>query len=402
MTRLRSRRLLGVLSSLALAAGCGSEEKGHAEGHQEDHEGHGGEREEHGEGVIRLTAEQMATARIQTARVERRAATGLLEANAEIQAAADRQARVGPRVAGRVTKIQVELGQVVTRGAILAVVDSPELGRAKADYLAAVASARVARETASREKALFDKRISSERDYRESEATAIKADAEKEAAENRLHALGIGEGGLPRTVEHYTSTTSVLAPIAGLVVERDITLGQMVEPSDNVFVVMDLSEVWILVEVYDRDLAQVGIGQAALVRVAAYPEGEFRGTVANIGAVVEPKTRAVKVRVVLPNPDRLLKPGMFATVTLEGTTGVSRQRLLAPAAAVQRDDGRTIVFVPRGERDFESREVRIARELGPLVEIEGGLTEGEAVVTTGSFLLKSELKKGELGGGHGH
>lgn len=388
------RRVSGWIILALLPIACGKTEGG---------EQHGDEHAEGGEpGVVELSPEQLATAKIATGRVERRAQAALLEANAEIEAAADRQARVGTRVAGRVTRIVAELGQRVVKGAVLAVVDSPELGRAKADYLAAVAGARVARETTTREKALFDKRISSERDWREAEATAIKAEAEKEAAENRLHALGVGEAGLPRVVKHYTSTIPITAPIEGVVAERDITLGQMIEPSDTLFVVMDLTEVWILVDVYERDLPQVQVGQPAGVRVGAYPTREFRGTVANIGAVVEPKTRAVKVRIVLPNPQGELKPGMFATVTLEGTTGEARERLLAPATSIQRDGERSIVFVPRGKGDFEARQVRVARELGQWVEIESGLTAGEEVVTTGAFLLKAELKKGELGGGHSH
>jgi membrane fusion protein, heavy metal efflux system len=388
-----------------LATACGTSQGGgqehrdqHAEGEHTDE----GVRGERGSGLIRLGREQLVTARIATGVVERRAEAGLLEANAEIEAPADRQARVGTRVAGRVTRVPADLGQSVSRGAVLAVVDSPELGRAKADYLAAVAGAQVAREGATRDKALFERGISAEREWRESEAAAIRAEAEKEAAENRLHALGVSEAGLPREVKHYTSTIPVTAPIDGVVVERDVTLGQMVEPSATLFVVMDLAEVWILVDVYERDLPQVQVGQSARVRVGAYPEREFRGQVANIGAIVEPRTRAVKVRIVLANPERLLKAGMFATVTLEGTTGQARERLLAPAAAIQRDGEQTIVFVPRGEGAFQPRQVKVAREIGDWVEIERGLAAGDTVVTSGSFLLKSELQKGELGGGHDH
>jgi membrane fusion protein, heavy metal efflux system len=397
--RIQTSRPAGLL--LALLAACGTR-GGEAHDGERDEREHAEPESHRQPGVIELTAEQLVTAKIATGKVERRTQAGLLEANATIEAAADRQARVGTRTAGRVTRIQAELGQHVRKGAVLAMVDSPELGRAKADYLAAMAAANVTRETAKREKSMFEQRISAERDWREAEAAAIKADAEKEAAENRLHALGVGEAGLPRVVKHYDSTIAVTAPIDGVVVERDLTLGQMVESTDTLFVVMDLAEVWILVDVYERDLSQVAMGQAASVRVGAYPEREFRGKVTNIGAVVEPKTRAVKVRVVLANPKGELKAGMFATVTIEGTTGEARQRLLAPAAAVQRDGERLIVFVPRGERGFLAREVTIARELGEWVEIQSGLSEGESVVTAGAFLLKSELKKGELGGGHSH
>jgi len=399
MTRIGSRFLLAA--SVALFGACGSKRGAKTEDHGEHGEGKEGHEEP--KGVIDLTPEQVATAKIATAKVEKRAEAGLLEANAQIEAAADRQARVGARIGGRITAIKVGVGDVLKKGASLAVIDSPELGRAKADYLAALAGANVTRETSQREKALYEKRISSEKDWRESEAASVRARAEKEAAENRLHALGIGDAELPEKVEgHYSSTLSISAPIDGVVVERPAMLGQMVEPQDTLFVIMDLREVWILVDVYERDLSQVKVGQKVRVKVGAYSGKEFEGSVQNIGAIVEPKTRAVKIRVVLANPAGELKPGMFATVTVEGTTGEKREHLFAPAAAIQRDDERTIVFVPRGAHEFEPRAVRIGRSAGEWVEVEEGLAAGEVVVTTGSFLLKSELKKGELGGGHEH
>jgi RND family efflux transporter MFP subunit len=193
-----------------------------------------------------------------------------------------------------------------------------------------------------------------------------------------------------------------MAPIDGVIVERPVTLGQMVEPADTLFVIMDLREVWIQVDVYERDLRQVSAGQKVRVRVAAYPDRQFDGVVQNIGAIVEPKTRAVKVRVVLPNAAGELKPGMFATVTVEGTMGEKHEHLFAPAAAIQRDGERSIVFVPRGDHEFEAREVELGHVVGEWAEVEEGLVEGDVVVTTGSFLLKSELKKEALGGGHEH
>jgi Cu(I)/Ag(I) efflux system membrane fusion protein len=188
-----------------------------------------------------------------------------------------------------------------------------------------------------------------------------------------------------------------VAPIEGEVVERAATLGQMAEPSDAMFVVMDLRQVWVLVDVFERDLTQVKVGQPVEARVAAYPERVFSGTVAAIGAVVESKTRAVQVRVVLPNGDGALKPGMFATVEVQGTSGVAHDRVVVPSAAVQRDGDRHLVFVPRGENEFVARPVKIGREAAGWVEIEDGVAAGETVVTTGSFVLKSETRKGEMG-----
>ena len=349
-------------------------------------------------GVIELTVEQLANARLAIGHVEKRTHAGHLEATAEIEATPDGQARVGPRIAGRVVAVNVTVGRAVSRGDSLAVIDSPDLGRAKADFIAALTSARVARETATREQALFDKKITSEREWRDAEAMAVKAETDKDAAENRLHALGVPDGDLARIASegHYSSTIPVPAPISGVVVERAVTLGQMVQPSDTLFTVMDLRQVWIVIDVYERNIGEVRNGQTVTVRVPSFSGVEFKGTVENVGPVVEAKTRTVKVRVALPNPKGSLRPGMFATVVVEGATGVERTRVLVPSSAVQRDGDQALVFVPRGEREFEARKVKLGEELGEWFEVLSGLAEGEAVVTTGAFALKAELKKDEL------
>jgi cobalt-zinc-cadmium efflux system membrane fusion protein len=388
---------------LDVAAGCRG---GAAKVPDDDDHAHAGEArdDDHAPGIIELTPEQAAAAKIAVAPVERRALAAAIEATAEIQPTGDGVARVGARVAGRVTGFKAAVGDRVTRGQVLVVVDSPELGRAKADFLGALALAKVTRDSADRERALFEKQISSERDWRQAEAEAIKARAEKEAAENRLHTLGMSDAELARlrADAHYSSTTTAVSPIDGVVVERPVTLGQMVDPTTTLFTIMDLAQVWVLVDVYERDLAQVQLGQTAVARVTSYPERSFTGTVTHIGAVVEPRTRTIRVRVALPNEGGALKPGMFARVTLAGTSGEPRAGLFLPGAAVQRSGDESLVFVQRGPNRFEKRDVELGRTSGELVEIVDGIAEGDAVVIGGSFLLKSELHKERLGGGHSH
>ena len=360
--------------------------------------------DDHPPGVVELTAEQVAGAKLTVARAEKRALASAIEATAEIQPTGDGVARVGAHVAGRVTAFKAAVGDPVTRGQVLVIVDSPELGRAKADFLSALALAKVTRDTADRERALFEKQISSERDWRQAEAEAVKARAEKEGTENRLHTLGMSDAELSRlrADSHYSSTTTATSPIDGLVVERPVTLGQMVDPTTTLFTVMDLSQVWVLVDVTERDLAQVQLGQTAVARVAAYPDRAYTGTITSIGAVVEPRTRTIRVRVALPNDRGELKPGMFARVTLAGTAGETREGLFVPQAAVQRDGDTPLLFVQRGEHTFERRDVELGRSSGEWLEVARGVSEGETVVTAGSFLLKSELHKARLGGGHAH
>jgi cobalt-zinc-cadmium efflux system membrane fusion protein len=195
--------VLTLLVAAGLVGGCGSRDakeqhgrEGHDDhGKEESHDDHGKEEgteekghDEHGaEGLVELTPEQVATAKIVSVTAERRPVSSEVVATAEIVPPDDGIARIGGKAAGRISKLAAGVGDQVRKGQVIAMIDSPELGRAKADYLAAAAGARVGRETADREKALFDKRISSERDYRLAEAEATKARAEKEAAEARLH-----------------------------------------------------------------------------------------------------------------------------------------------------------------------------------------------------------------------
>jgi cobalt-zinc-cadmium efflux system membrane fusion protein len=389
---------------LAVAAckggGGGGEKEEHGEHEEEEghDEGHGGQR------VIHLNADQVKAAGIQTARAAVRKEVAALEANGQISAAEDRQARIGVRVPGRVTSLKAGVGDKVKKGQTLALVESADLGGAKADYVAAKAAAQLARETADREKQLYERKISSESEWRKAESEAVRTAAELQAAENRLHALGVGDRQLPDKVGHFTSTIGAATPIAGVVVERPVTLGEQVDPEDTLFLIMDLSEVWILVDVFERDLAQVSVGQKVKVSVTAYSEQEFSGEVSHIGAVVEPRSRAVKVRVALPNPDGRLKPGMFARVALSGTEGSEHEHLFVPVGAVQRTDGGAVVFVPADEEgEYVAREVRTGHEAAGFVAIESGLSPDEEVVVAGSFILKSELGKESLGeSGHSH
>jgi len=403
-----------MLATVLTAAGCG---KGAADGGEKaehgakDEHGKKGEKDEHGEkgehdehegeapGMVELTPEQVASAKIELAPVERRAVATEIIATGEVVPPDDGVARVGAKLSGRVTRLAKGVGDPVTRGQALATIDSPDLGRAKADYIAAASAARVTRETADREKALFDKKIAAERDWRLAEGEATRARAEKEAAEVRLHTLGLSDAQLGnlRAEQHYASAVGVASPLDGVVVERPVALGQMVEPQDTMFVIMDLRTVWVQVDVYERNLNQIKVGQKVSAVVEAWDGRAFEGTIQSIGAVLDRRSRTIKVRVVLANLDGALKPGMFAKVVLAGSTGEPRDGIYVPATAIQRDGDESIAFVPTGDTAFQLRQVELGARSGDWIEVTRGLSLGERVVTTGSFLLKSEARRESFG-----
>jgi cobalt-zinc-cadmium efflux system membrane fusion protein len=237
MTRLSLRGLAALLLALALGA-CGDQRKATAGepatevGHDDDHDEHGAA------GLVRLTPAQVATAKLAFVAAEARTVTSELVSNGEVVPPDDGVARIGAKVAGRVARFTVGVGDPVRRGQTIALLDSPELGRAKADYIAAVAAMTVTRQTAEREQALFDRKISSERDLRDAEATATRARADKEAAEVRLHTLGISDAQLARisASDHLASGIAVTSPIDGVVVDRLATLGETLDAGAPLFV----------------------------------------------------------------------------------------------------------------------------------------------------------------------
>ncbi|MGH7519440.1 MAG: efflux RND transporter periplasmic adaptor subunit [Gemmatimonadales bacterium] len=408
----RAWHLLVALAAGVLLAACGA-----SEGARNDAErpaaggleaGAGGKHVER----VELTPEQLKTARIAYGVVERRSRTGILEATAVIEPAPTRFARLGARVAGRVAEVRAAEGDPVRAGQVLAVIESPELGQATGDYLAADATANVTREIAERERTLFERKISAEREWRQAEAEAVRTRAAKEAAENRLHALGLTDADL-RTLQvegHYSSTVRVRSPIAGVVATRTAANGQIVQPGDALFDVVDPREVAVAIDVYEQAIGRVRVGQQVEVQTTSTRDRVVRGRVTSVGAVVEPQSRTVKVRVLLPNPDRLLRPGTFATVRILGaepddgrTDGPSDaaatgdSALYVPTGAIQREGDRDMVFVKVGPSSFERRWVEAVAEVGGSTQVSGEVAPDDSVVTTGSFALKSELKRDELG-----
>jgi len=377
----------------------------HAEDeHAEDGGGHAGE-----ERAVQLTPEAVRAAQIETVEAASRPLSVALNAPARIAFTHTGVARVAPRVPGRLETIEVKLGDRVRKGAVLGYVESPELGRARADFLAATTKARVADANFRREKELLEKGITSEREMREAESASAAARADLNAEEARLHTLGLTDAELSalKLDEHPSARFPARSPIDGTIVEIHGTLGQSVESTTTLFTVGDLSSLWVLLDAAESQLALIAVGQEVTVTVPALPGRTFEGRIEHIGDIVEEKTRTVHVRVAVANRERLLKPGMFASAEISAhpgaAAGEAMARVLIPREAVQVLGDEKVVFVPAGEHRFEAVDVRTGLEAGGEVEIAEGISPGTRVVTRGAFVLKSELSKEAMSGGHaGH
>ena len=352
--------------------------------------------------VVHLSEEAQKTSGIEVMTMTLEPFSAPIEATAAIELNGDRLAKISARTSGRLVKIAASQGDAVKSGQALAWFDSPELGQAWAEYAKAKGRTELAQRNLQREKTLFEKKIAPEKDVVRALQELAEAEADLTFAQEKFHLLGIDVGQFEkRQAGDQHPLIAVTSPISGSVIERAATQGEVVSPDKPLFTVADLSALWVVIDVYEKDLGRLRAGTAVKVRTTAYSDRNFKGVISYIGDVLDDKTRTVKARVVVENAGRLLKPGMFATVLIEAGGGAERI-IAVPEEAVFLDGSKNYVFIQTAPEKFEMREVAVGRTLGKRLEVIRGLTAGEPVAVTGAFILKSELKKGELVDEHGH
>ncbi len=311
----------------------------------------------------------------------------------EVRLNADRVAHIVPRVSGMVREVRKNLGDAVTPGEVIAVLDSRELADAKAADLAAATRHTLAEANLERIATLFEKKIAPEEELLKARQAVAETDIEHRTAEAKLHALGLTQQQVENLHEEKDTDYSryeIKAPFAGTVIEKHITLGEVVNPETSCFVLADLSDVWIDVTVYPQDVPHVAPGRPVIVSAPGIDT--HRGAIAYVSPKVDEGTRTGVARVVLPNADGHWRPGMFVRADL--VVAAEDARVVVPDSAIQTIENQPVVFVEEHE-GFEKRPVLIGRTSGTRREILSGLDPGERYVTTGTFILKAELGKAE-------
>ena len=330
---------------------------------------------------------------VKTATPEYRTRQAVLETTGKVQFNEERQTRVQTPVTGRIVEVLARPGDVVEPGHRLLVVDSADLGAAKSDYAKAVADAERAAAALQLARDLFEVKAIAQKEIRDAENEDRKAVAERDRAASRLRTLNVPESSFKEIAARLDASTRVVvtAGRSGVIVERNANPGQVVAfgQSDtplNLFVIADLSTMWVLADVYEPDVPRVRLGQGVTVTLPCCPDDRYDGRVTYISDSVDPQTHTVKVRAVVPNRGRTLKAEMFVRVAI--ATGAARV-LAIPRSAVQHEDGDTFVFVESAPNRFERRPVRLGEALdGDAVEVAAGLTPADRVASTGSLLLK--------------
>ena len=368
-------------------------------------------------GVVDVPEAAQKNAGLQTIPVGSRVLPATIEVTGIVAPDERRVSHVRPLARGVIEDIPVTLGARVTRGQTLLSYDNIELGELVGNYLSEVATQR--QTEADREvrqqalqraedliklEAIAQQTLEQRRaEFKNAEAAVVSQRARVAKIEEQIHRFGLSDADLSTLTPeegrsgHRTASHSILrAPFSGVVTKFDIAPGELVGPDRELMTLTDLSTVWVLADVYEKDLAKVKVNSDVNIRVDSYPDRVFVGRLTYIGDSIDPQTRTAKVRCVIANPDGALKLDMFVKVAVATTD--SREGISVPVAAVQQIDGQSVVFVRQSPTRFERRNVEPGNTAGDVVEIRSGLKGGEVIAGTGSFYLKTALLRETIGG----
>jgi cobalt-zinc-cadmium efflux system membrane fusion protein len=385
----------------ALLAGCSSRETEITDAQTTP----AAEAKKPGEVPMNETARKTAGVIVET--VQPSSISESITATGELTVNEDRTWTVGSHIEGRVMTVLVRPGDVVTKGAVLARLHSHEVHDSRSDYkrasdelIRARAAALQATRLRDRAARLLDLKAASKQDVELAEGQLREAqiavrNAQTELERVRTHIteyleVSVGAEGSGGTEDHVP----VKAPEPGLVVERKASAGTVVTAGQEMFRITDPSSLWMMANVAEADLQHLRVGQAVRVVVRAYPDRAFQGRILRLGEELDPTTRTLKVRVLVPNPGGLLKPEMYATASIERAG--SRTALFVPEAAAQDLSGNRVVFVMTGSDRFEARPIEVARVMDGKMEVVSGLHAGDRVAVKGSFILKSQLLRSSM------
>ncbi|MGH7307439.1 MAG: efflux RND transporter periplasmic adaptor subunit [Candidatus Rokuibacteriota bacterium] len=349
---------------------------------------------------VSLTPDAMERVGIKTAEIKSQRGGAVLTVPATVMSNAYRDTKVNALVGGIVRQVSVELGTSVQRGQPLAVIFSSDLADAQMKYLSMRAMFQADHQKLQRTQKLVELGAASRQELEEVTAIHAAHETEVAAARQRLLLLGLSPDrvGTLDNASQVVAEVTVPAPANGVVIARAVNTGQVVGAGQELFVVTDLSSVWVIGDLYEKDFASVRIGAGASVTIPSAPNAPLRGRVAYIDPRVEPATRTAKVRVEVSNRTGQLRLGMFVIVGFE--SGGAQRITVVPRAAVQAVGDRTVVYLPADgeEGKFTERPVKLGERVGDFFTVLEGLKPGEKVVTEGSFFLRAEAAKTRAGG----
>jgi cobalt-zinc-cadmium efflux system membrane fusion protein len=338
---------------------------------------------------VKLSDKVISNAKIQTAPTTKEVLAITLALPGEVSVDPDKNARMASPVPGRLSKVLFKEGSTVKKGDLLATVRIPDLAKLRSAHAAASSKAASARINATRLEELSKKGLASNQEMLNAKSEADALEAETKALDQQLSTLGMattGEG----------SDLTLRAPISGTIVSRAAVVGQPVTTEETIANIADLSEVWFLGRVFEKDLDDIHTGAKAEVQLNAFPKRRFAGVVEYIGKQIDPVARTVTARVRLANQDDVLRLGLFGVAHVAIGTEQSAPVLVVPRSAVLEVSGKPVVFVRQPDGDFELHEVALGQSNLGKVQVLSGLREGEQVVVEGAFTVKSAILRSAL------
>ncbi|NUQ29396.1 MAG: efflux RND transporter periplasmic adaptor subunit [Acidobacteriaceae bacterium] len=323
--------------------------------------------------------------------------TGTLQVAARVETDAQRIARVGSPVAGRILNLLVFEGQYVRAGAVLATLHSTNLSDTQFALIKAASQRELAAAAEKRAEQLVSADVIGRAELERRRAERLQATTEEASYRTQLLGLGMTEAQIRQleTSRKLSADYPIVAPKSGTVLKREITIGQVVQPADPAFTIADLSNVWITADVPEQEAGILKPGMDVEVRVPALKDMQLNGRLSFVSPIVDPATRTVEVRMDVPNPDGRLKPDELASMTF---TGRSDRKLTVPNAAVVREDNKDNVFVQIGPQRYILREVILGEEENDRRVVLSGVTPAERIVTEGAFHLNNQRKQAAIKG----
>lgn len=352
----------------------------------------------HAEGQIRLEKKLIEEFGIEISAVELRKLSKEIKLTGEITINQDKLANVVSPVSGIVTNVSKSVGDNVNLGETLAIIESREFAEAQEKYLSLIGNYHIAQSNFNREQSLIDKQLTTQEEYLQAKLSLTQAEHNLHAAKQHLKIYGLSNKQINDiAVSHgkgysrYVST----APLDGTIIERHVTLGEILEKDTKIFDIADLSTVWVDLNIYQKDFAYINKGQKVIISTG-HGTPDVEGTISYVSPIVGEGTRTAIARIVLPNTEGHLKPGLFinAKVNIESKIDL----IVVKKGALQEIDGKDAIFISEGNF-FKLQEVETGTSNSTYVEITKGVELGEKYVSEGSFTLKSELLKSNLSGG---
>jgi len=383
-------KVLIMIAAAIIFAGCGKKEQSQPENPAETGE----------QNIVKLSSQSIKEISLQTETISLKSFSWEISIPARILADQDNEAQVGTLVQGRVCKVFVKVGDHVKTGQDLMLVEGLEIGEIKEQYLTAKANLEFQKANFERQKKLLEENVGSQKAFLEAQNEYEKSLAEFTADENRIKAIHLNENDVvdeetkPGQNGKTFCTLPVKSPIDGIIVERNVVIGQSIDVSTNAFKIINLSEVWADGQIYEKDLDRISNNVAVVFTTPAFPKELFQGKISYVGQTVDEKTRTITIRAEFNNADRKLIPQLFGELRIPvGKTDA----LVVPAEALAKIDNSDFVFVKKDNETFEKTPVTTGLTQNEYTEIKSGLKEGDIVVVKGSSYLKAELLKASLG-----